>query len=797
MPISTTAKVATAFGGGIVATGAVVTALPVVATVAALVTSALLLKNADALGDLASAKIGEKRANDVLDLANRKYEKALRDSRNPNGANSKGSIGVTGNSNYTPPFTGGQVANRNYFINVYQTSQGNRFLRMQLSGVGAISGSGLINQDEGNIAQGGFEFIFGNGQIFNGGLYQYTRGTSGDDGSSLGDFEVEIYDSFGRDTQGSPANLNPPNRAYSPPLDSSPNSNPFPYSPSVQVRSEAPIPQAYPEPPIPKAPNFTSSPSPLTQPNYDNRPFKEPVKPVYAPVPVPVTAPVSPLANTSPSYTPPPLKRPNSGESQPYASPFVDGGAFTARPFVSGISDPSEYGNPRDEKTGLTRQEFEAAKQAKVNEPIIRAANYDAKVMEEQLRNLSTVVPNGATKSPQQVQREQYEKTISGDAIKEAAYQTAQTKASITPVAQPVTKPTTTTPNTPNQGDSNDTIKILAGLTGLGLLIATIKGLNDQINNQTKPIAQQTNAKQGVCDAMQPQQCGFEGVKQATTEATQPIANQTTANAGLLANVLSAIANLASTIANLFSNVTGIVTRILNNQFVHSSLSFMTNMTVLHNAAMLSRDVGETLGTVVDNAINLSGQKLKDKDGGDVDFSSWVGTNIRAVIIQVIGVDKYVQLALQWQKASTIYHSAMAVVNTTQSMLDPISGAVEYGMENVSRIGNGLREDGVVSENSYKAMDETIRARRVNRFERLNDTLEGAENISSNLASVTSSAVSVKEDYKQLREDTKDLKDKAVAYNATDETARTELKASLPTQITPVTLAPAPSEEEP
>lgn len=94
-------------------------------------------------------------------------------------------------------------------------------------------------------------------------------------------------------------------------------------------------------------------------------------------------------------------------------------------------------------------------------------------------------------------------------------------------------------------------------------------------------------------------------------------------------------------------------------------------------------------------------------------------------------------------------------------------------------------------------MDETIRARRVNRFERLNDTLEGAENISSNLSSVTGSAVSVKEDFTQLREDQKQLRDQAANFNAVDEQARAELKASLPTEITPINLTPAPEEETP
>ncbi len=326
-----------------------------------------------------------------------------------------------------------------------------------------------------------------------------------------------------------------------------------------------------------------------------------------------------------------------------------------------------------------------------------------------------------------------------------------------------------------------DNASILQELIKIGSISALI-------NSNTQPDAQRLNAKNGACDALNSPSCtkGMEDrIKDPINEKVDSVATKATA-----------IASGLDLLKNLTENSFKFISRIYNNQFVHSSLSFMTTMTTIHNAAMLSRDVAETLGTVVDNSVNLSGQKLKDADGNDISFTSWIGTNIRALIVQLIGADKYVQLALQWQKANTIYHSAMAVVNTTQSMLDPLSSAVEYGMENVSKIGNGLREDGVVSENSYPAMDETIRARRVNRFERLNDTLEGAENISSNLSSITGSAVSVKEDFNQLREDRKQLRDQAARFNANDEQERAALKASLPTQITPLNLTPAPEEEE-
>ena len=474
---------------------------------------------------------------------------------------------------------------------------------------------------------------------------------------------------------------------------------------------------------------------------------------------------------------------------------------FQARPFVAGVSDPSDRFEPRDINTGKTRAEMEQdfkksqeqfQQNAKANE--IENAKRNAQQSLANFNQLSDSPNrnnlNGV--SDRQNAINNYQKSIQGDPIKEQALKEALGKTTTTQ---------NTTPNTPvNDPNSGQTIAQLLGLTALVTALklgsdAFVNASLPKINNieaNTTPQAQQSNAKQGVCDAMQPNQCGYEGVKQATTDATNPIKDQTVANNALLQGLTAALSGLNT----FLSSSIGKILNMLNNSVVDRTLAVMNLVTNIHNAAMLTRDIGETLGGAVDNVLSLANLRFTNSEGSQVPFSDFIGSNFRAFLVQVLGAENYVSLVLNWQKANNIFHSAMAVVNTTQSMLDPLSSAIEYGMENVSKIGNGLREDGVVSENSYPAMDETIRARRVNRFERLNDTLEGAENISSNLSSITGSAVSVKEDFRQLREDQKQLRDQAANFNTADEQARAELKASLPTEITPLNLTPAPEEEE-
>jgi hypothetical protein len=487
------------------------------------------------------------------------------------------------------------------------------------------------------------------------------------------------------------------------------------------------------------------------------KPFKEaePLKPLNISLSPdntdnPVTS--SPRPDTGLNRTPsglPTVREPKEEKRKDLGLiPSMSKPPFIAKPFVSGVSNPSELYDPVDVKTGLTRSELEQQwinQQNQIQEngraKERDSALADAKVVKQQLDSLSDT-PDASLggKSPKQHQTAAYLNSIKGNEVRESAFKQVVGN----------TLPLNSTPTTP--ASNPNTAQILGGIAAVAGTVTALKigsdllvnnSLSntpkiDQIAQNTTNTNQQTNAKQGTCDALQSPQCtqGMENrIKNPINEKLdQKFDLNTTATTAILGNQATQNGVLAS--------IVSFVSRIYNNQFVHSSLSFMTTMTTIHNAAMLSRDVAETLGTVVDNSVNLSGQKLKDTDGNDINFTSWVGTNIRAIIVQLIGADKYVQLALQWQKANTIYHSAMAVANTTQSMLDPISSAVEYGMENVSKIGNSLKEDGVVSENAYPAMDETIRARRVNRFERLNDTLEGAENIASNLSSITSSAVS-------------------------------------------------------
>lgn len=469
--------------------------------------------------------------------------------------------------------------------------------------------------------------------------------------------------------------------------------------------------------------------------------------------------------------------------------PNMNKPSFTAKPFVSGVSNPSELSNPVDVNTGLTRDEMEKQytdKQqafqdsAKANERA--AAAYDAKVIEDQLKNLSTTPRSDlGGKSPQQVQRENYQASIKGNSIREYAYKMASGNSTATQ---------NTTPNTP-VSNGNNILPTVAGLAGIAATLTAVKIGSDllvnnslantpkinNINANTTAQAQQTNAKQGVCDAMQPQQCGFEGVKAATAEATTPIKEGVTANASLLAQILAAIANLASTIANLFSNLGKVTDAILNNQFVTHAMNYITMISAVHNAAMLSRGLLDTLGSALDSGLQIFGLQLKDKDNNQIGISQAIGTSFQNMIKGIIGNDNWTALNATWVNANRTYQAGINLLSNVQSIIDSTAAVAELTNNRLGTFMNAVRNAGGVRENAYGAQSENV-----TRFNAYLERMQNLEQGVSNLASITGNIVSVQQSVTELKTNRTEfenaLKDKPQGTGLPENTPEKEAAAT-------------------
>lgn len=185
----------------------------------------------------------------------------------------------------------------------------------------------------------------------------------------------------------------------------------------------------------------------------------------------------------------------------------------------------------------------------------------------------------------------------------------------------------------------------------------------------------------------------------------------------------------------------------------------LTLLTVVHNASMISRDVGETLGYAIAQGLDVLG--VEDEKGQTLDVNNWFGKQTTAFFEGIFGVERWRGLNATWNKANRIISSASNIVYTIRSISDGVKEVTEMAAENTGKIGNALKRSGLVTERSYPWMAEKVRAQDAwsRKTARVMDGLESAENIAGSFAQVTSNV-------KEIQEETAELKEQTTAFQA-------------------------------
>ncbi|MCA2813008.1 MAG: hypothetical protein IM477_10840 [Microcystis sp. M090S1] len=191
-------------------------------------------------------------------------------------------------------------------------------------------------------------------------------------------------------------------------------------------------------------------------------------------------------------------------------------------------------------------------------------------------------------------------------------------------------------------------------------------------------------------------------------------------------------------------------TKLWKSRVVDRTLNLMATAASIHNAVMLSRNIGSTLISTLGNALSIIG--IKDGDEVAQNFSTVIGDGIENIVKGLIGEANYTQLSETWAKANRIYQSA---INIYQLMTDSLFGITE-GLEQTAKytgkIGNALRKSGVVLENSYNWMSETFNfsSGKNRKIDRVIEGLQEASEVASDLESITSEFRSVTENVAEI-----------------------------------------------
>ena len=206
----------------------------------------------------------------------------------------------------------------------------------------------------------------------------------------------------------------------------------------------------------------------------------------------------------------------------------------------------------------------------------------------------------------------------------------------------------------------------------------------------------------------------------------------------------------------LKGGLSGWMLRFTSWSLIDRIIALLTLATSVHNAVQLSSSIGDTLIQVMQSTIDLFG--IKDSEGQSFNLQQIIGKNIDSLATSILGVKNLANLKLQWAKWNRIYQSAANLSSNIRQFFDSSFQLSETIAENTGKIGNSLRDNGVVAADAYNQMSEKYQATRDKRFGKMLDGLEKIDNAASSMSSITSDIKDIKDELGEVKESRDEFK---------------------------------------
>jgi len=217
-------------------------------------------------------------------------------------------------------------------------------------------------------------------------------------------------------------------------------------------------------------------------------------------------------------------------------------------------------------------------------------------------------------------------------------------------------------------------------------------------------------------------------------------------------------------ISKFLENMYGSIEAAFEFTKVDKILNALNTILLLHNAAMLSRNLASSLGELATQALSVFG--VKDASGNAIDVNEVIGKSFTDLAKDVLGETLFTGVTETWAKANNIISSATQIIWTVRSLADSAREIGEWTAENVGKIGNALKKWRVVGENAYNWMPERITAQ--SKWEvRVNRAREGIESLDD----AASSLSGVLGEVQNIQQETQELIDQKQRFTTAIESA--------------------------
>lgn len=193
-------------------------------------------------------------------------------------------------------------------------------------------------------------------------------------------------------------------------------------------------------------------------------------------------------------------------------------------------------------------------------------------------------------------------------------------------------------------------------------------------------------------------------------------------------------------------------TKVWRASQIDRAINAITLLVTLHNAALLSSSLAQTLGELTSTALDAFG--IRDEENNPLDINQILTGTMENLFRGVLGDDLYDNVSERWAKANRIVRSASNILWSVRGIMDSSQEVMEWTAENTGKIGNALKRWGVVGNRAYPWMAEKVRAQDLYR-RKLQGFMEGAEGLedaASSLQGVLSEVRSIQYETDELLE---------------------------------------------
>lgn len=306
--------------------------------------------------------------------------------------------------------------------------------------------------------------------------------------------------------------------------------------------------------------------------------------------------------------------------------------------------------------------------------------------------------------------------------------------------------------------DFKDLIKDDMQTVMAGVVAATITPLLNQIQTQTLPDSISNAVGTELCNqAQNPSSC--------TNKALNNVRNGFKAdlNTGLsgLNSVLNLIAN--KYLAAIFKVVTttgDIVKKGWNSTFMDKILNGVNTVLAFHNALMLSRNLGQTIGDTA--TLFLQFAKIKDANGEDIDVNNWINSKVKALATAILGEEQYKVLVTGFNAANRILTAGRGMLSALHGIKDALQEGQELIANRVGTLGNAFLEHGYFEDDFYSFMSDEVNLRQP--FSRFTNYVENLTELVEEVGELIEQGIEVQEAVNEFKESQGEFKSASAEF---------------------------------